>query len=143
MDLAVALTPAALARDDLADRAVVVIDVLRAGTTIVTALANGARAVIPVAEEGEAGRYRATFDRDVSFIGGERDGNGLPTTQIPIWRNHCWCSAWSFLWVWGGSGQGDGELAPSGCQLRASEGLIPKAVRKFRLKVAACLKPQR
>jgi len=77
VDLAVALTPAALARDDLADRAVVVIDVLRAGTTIVTALANGARAVIPVAEEGEAGRYRATFDRDVSFIGGERDGKPL------------------------------------------------------------------
>ena len=78
MDLDVALTPAALDADAHAERAVVVIDVFRASTTIVTALANGARAVIPVADKGEAGRLAATLDRDTSLLGGERDGRTLP-----------------------------------------------------------------
>ena len=78
MDLHVALTPSALDPDALGGRAVLVIDVLRASTTIVTALANGARAVIPVADKGEAGRLAASLDRDVSLLGGERDGVRLP-----------------------------------------------------------------
>ena len=56
MALTVALTPAGLDRGALADRAVVVVDVLRASTTIVTALANGAKAVIPVSDMVQAGR---------------------------------------------------------------------------------------
>ncbi len=77
MDLEVALSPRALDADALAGRDVVVIDVLRASSTIVTALVNGARAVIPVAEQGEAGRLAASLDPDVSLLGGERGGKTL------------------------------------------------------------------
>ncbi len=42
-------TPHGLAPGDLAGRGVVVIDALRATTTVITALANGAKAVIPAA----------------------------------------------------------------------------------------------
>lgn len=77
MDLDVILTPAALSADALTGRHVVVVDVLRASSTIVTALANGARAVIPVADQGTLGRLAATLDPDVSLLGGERGGRPL------------------------------------------------------------------
>lgn len=54
------------------------VDVFRAGTSVVTALANGARAVIPVKSQGEAGRLVSRFDADVSMFAGERDGVALP-----------------------------------------------------------------
>lgn len=72
--LDVVLTPRALREDDLDGAAVVVIDVLRASSTIVTALAHGARTVIPAADLGEAGRLRATLDPSSSVVGGERSG---------------------------------------------------------------------
>jgi 2-phosphosulfolactate phosphatase len=49
----------------------VVIDVLRASTTIVTALANGCPAVIPVETPGEA---RALAQKQGCLLGGEREG---------------------------------------------------------------------
>ena len=78
MDLEVILSPRSLDADALAGRDVVVIDVLRASSTIATALSNGARSVIPVAEQGEAGRLAASLDPDVSLLGGERGGQKLP-----------------------------------------------------------------
>ena len=77
MDLDVILTPCATDADDLAGRTVVVIDVLRASSTIVTALKNGARAVIPAATLGDAGRLAATLDPDTSIVGGERGGTPI------------------------------------------------------------------
>lgn len=77
MDLDVVLTPRAITAESLRGRAVVVVDVLRAGSTIVTALANGARAVIPAADVGEAGRLASTMDADVLLLGGERGGKAL------------------------------------------------------------------
>ena len=77
MSLSVALSPAGHDPDAFDGRAVLVVDVLRASTTIVTALQNGARAVIPVADKGEAGRLAASLDRDVSVLGGERGGEKL------------------------------------------------------------------
>ncbi len=77
MSLSVALSPAGLDPDALDGHAVLVVDVLRASTTIATALANGARAVIPVADEGEAGRLAATLDRESTVLGGERGGRPL------------------------------------------------------------------
>jgi 2-phosphosulfolactate phosphatase len=77
VSLSVALSPAGLDPDALDGRAVLVVDVLRASTTVVTALQSGARAVIPVADKGEAGRLAATLDRDVSVLGGERGGEKL------------------------------------------------------------------
>ena len=73
--LEVILTPAelpALAKRDLRDVVCVVFDVLRATSTFVTALHNGAKAVIPVSEIAEALAIRQK-QPDV-LLGGERDG---------------------------------------------------------------------
>ena len=74
MDIDVVLSPAFLDPETLKGRRVVVIDVLRASTSIATALASGARAVIPATDTGEAGRLAATLDPEFSLLGGERDG---------------------------------------------------------------------
>jgi 2-phosphosulfolactate phosphatase len=63
---------AALPKRDLSGTVCVVFDVLRATSTIVTALANGAAAVIPVAEIPEALALKQK-QPDV-LLGGERDG---------------------------------------------------------------------
>lgn len=87
MDLDVILAPCATSAEDLDGRTVVVIDVLRASSTIVTALQNGARAVIPAANLGEAGRLAAALDTDTSIIGGERDGKlieGMAMGNSPL-----------------------------------------------------------
>lgn len=77
MSLTVALSPAGLDVGALDRRAVLMVDVFRASTSIATALANGARAVIPVADKGDAGRLAATLDRDTSVLAGERGGQQL------------------------------------------------------------------
>ena len=48
------MIPGPVKEKDLADKTLVMIDVLRASTTICYALNSGARAVIPVEEPGEA-----------------------------------------------------------------------------------------
>jgi 2-phosphosulfolactate phosphatase len=74
----VAFTLEELATASLGGTAAVVVDVVRASTTIVTALANGARAVIPVATPEEArARGRAWADGPV-LLGGERGGEPPP-----------------------------------------------------------------
>ncbi|HUI10572.1 MAG TPA: 2-phosphosulfolactate phosphatase [Bacteroidota bacterium] len=62
--------------DELAlrDRTVVAIDVLRASTTIVTALVNGAREIIPVATVESAVKISGNLFGDVILLGGERNG---------------------------------------------------------------------
>ncbi len=72
------LTPGALRPDDVRGRTVVVIDVLRASTTILAALEHRARAVIPVTAPGEAGRLASTMDPDAVRLGGERDALPIP-----------------------------------------------------------------
>jgi 2-phosphosulfolactate phosphatase len=57
---------------DIARRTVVVIDVLRASSTIVEALAAGARALYPVAEVEEALKLANTLGRDEVLLCGER-----------------------------------------------------------------------
>jgi len=75
MKIETLLTPAelpALARRDLRGTACVVFDILRATSTFVTALQNGAQAVIPVGEIAEAvARRRQSPD---VLLAGERDG---------------------------------------------------------------------
>lgn len=61
---------------DLAGHTSVVIDVLRASTTITTALANGAEKVIPCLTVEEARQLAA--DRPGSLLGGERHCKRLP-----------------------------------------------------------------
>jgi 2-phosphosulfolactate phosphatase len=72
MKLDVYFTPLGLSTGDLAGRGVIVIDVLRATTTIVTALANGAKAVVPAATSEEAVRLTANLERNAIVLAGER-----------------------------------------------------------------------
>jgi len=72
MNVDVHFTPLGLVAGDLAGRAVVVVDVLRATTTVVTALANGAKAVIPAATSEEAVRLASNLEKDGVVLAGER-----------------------------------------------------------------------
>jgi 2-phosphosulfolactate phosphatase len=80
--LEVLFTPAdfaALAGRDLSNTACVVFDVLRATSSIVAALANGAEAVIPVAEIPEALDLRRN-DPSI-LLAGERNGLRIDASQ--------------------------------------------------------------
>jgi len=63
---------------DVAGRMVVVIDVLRASTVIVDALANGARAVVPFAEVDEVVHAAKQYGRDEVRLTGERRSLPIP-----------------------------------------------------------------
>lgn len=77
MDVEVFLTHTNVTEDDLRGRTVVVVDVLRACSTIVTALDHGARAVMPVLDMAEAGKIAANLDPDVYRLGGERNAEKI------------------------------------------------------------------
>lgn len=68
----VVLAPAELQAARLGGRTIAVVDVLRATSTIVEALANGARAVIPVDTVERAVRTAAEIGRDNVVLCGER-----------------------------------------------------------------------
>jgi len=72
MKIDVHYTPLGLATGDLTGRGVVVIDALRATTTVVTAIANGAKAVIPAATSEEAVRLASNLEKDGVVLAGER-----------------------------------------------------------------------
>src|SRR5437588_603453 len=72
MRIDVPFTPLGLGAGDLAGRGVVVVDALRATTTIITALANGAKAVIPAATSEEAVRLASNLEKDGVLLAGER-----------------------------------------------------------------------
>lgn len=67
-------TPAHLEEMHLKDKNVVVIDVLRASTTIVTALSNGAKEIIPVNNIESAVKISGSLFGDVTLRAGERNG---------------------------------------------------------------------
>jgi 2-phosphosulfolactate phosphatase len=70
--LDIAFTPAEL-RGAVSGRTVVVIDVLRATSTITHALVNGARSVLPVGSVEDAARMAEQLGRDAVVLCGERD----------------------------------------------------------------------
>lgn len=74
----VAFTLEELGRVPLAGASAVVIDVVRASTTIVTALAEGARAVLPVATPEEARARALEWPDGEALLGGERGGEPPP-----------------------------------------------------------------
>jgi 2-phosphosulfolactate phosphatase len=76
--LAAHFLPDLVAPEELAGGTVVVIDVLRASTTISHALAAGALAVIPALEVDEARRIAAGFPAGEALLGGEREGLPIP-----------------------------------------------------------------
>ncbi|CUT05180.1 2-phosphosulfolactate phosphatase [Candidatus Chrysopegis kryptomonas] len=58
----------------LQNKTVIVVDVLRASTTIATALKNGARVIIPTASVENAVKYASTLEPDSFLLCGERGG---------------------------------------------------------------------
>ena len=72
MKLDVYLTPGEVAAPDTAERTVVVIDVLRATSTIVEAIGAGAKAIYPVGSIEEALRLANNMGRDQVLLCGER-----------------------------------------------------------------------
>lgn len=77
MDVDVFLTAAAVREADVRGRTAVMIDVLRASSTIATALSNGARAVLPVKDQAQARRLASTFDAGSFLLCGERDAKKI------------------------------------------------------------------
>ncbi|HXI34751.1 MAG TPA: 2-phosphosulfolactate phosphatase [Gemmatimonadales bacterium] len=82
MKIDVYFTPLGVKEEDLAGRGVVVIDVLRATTTIVTALANGAKAVVPAATSEEAVRLTANLEKNGILLAGERKSLKIAGFQL-------------------------------------------------------------
>jgi 2-phosphosulfolactate phosphatase len=66
-------TPAHLDELQLKDKNVVVIDVLRASTSIITALKNGAKEIIPVKDIESAVKISSSLFGDVTLRAGERN----------------------------------------------------------------------
>ncbi len=60
--------------DEMRGKTVVMIDVLRASSTIVTALHNGAKGVIPVADMGAGSKISQSMDTKNILLCGEKDG---------------------------------------------------------------------
>lgn len=67
-------TPEEIKNTELAGKLVVIIDVLRASSTIVTALANGCRGFIPILSPDKAKKKAQEFENESVLLGGEREG---------------------------------------------------------------------
>jgi 2-phosphosulfolactate phosphatase len=80
--LDVVFAPAEIEAAKLAGRTIVVIDVLRATSTIIEALSNGARAVIPVDTVERAVRTAAEIGRDEVLLCGERGAKPIAGFQL-------------------------------------------------------------
>jgi 2-phosphosulfolactate phosphatase len=70
-------TPREVAEDDLRGCAVVVVDVLRSSSSMISGLMNGAREIIPVLSPAEAGELASRMGRDMSLLCGEREGRKI------------------------------------------------------------------
>src|ERR1700731_4360291 len=77
-DVQVHLLPWLAPDGQLAGGLAVVIDVLRAGTTILHALAAGCTCIRPCAEVDEARALAGNLPAGKVLLGGERDGRPLP-----------------------------------------------------------------
>jgi 2-phosphosulfolactate phosphatase len=73
-EIDIVLLPDELRDRDITNSLVVVIDVLRASSTITTALAEGARRIIPVFSLEEARKRAGNYHPDEVLLGGERNG---------------------------------------------------------------------
>jgi 2-phosphosulfolactate phosphatase len=71
------LLPDLTTPEELAGGAVVVLDILRATTTIIHALSAGAKEVIPCLEIEDARAKHATFPTGKAILGGERKGRPI------------------------------------------------------------------
>lgn len=76
--LHVHLLPSLIEADALNGGTAVIIDILRASSTMITALQNGARQVIPCGTTDEAFRMREQSPDESVILGGERGGVKIP-----------------------------------------------------------------
>ncbi|MBM4186490.1 MAG: 2-phosphosulfolactate phosphatase [Gemmatimonadetes bacterium] len=74
MTIDVAFTPAGLGKDEVAGRAVFVIDILRATTVVCAALHHGAKGVIPVGSVEDAIKMAQVLGPAQVVLAGERQG---------------------------------------------------------------------
>lgn len=76
MQITVTVTPKYLKPGELADKTAVVIDVLRASSTIVTAVQNDCDRIIPVISPNEAAKIKKASEGDI-LLGGEIDSKEI------------------------------------------------------------------
>ena len=74
MKIDVAITPGSFFAEDIKGKTVVVVDVLRASTTIITALAGGANGILPLASLSEVKKKSKEYPRREVLLCGEREG---------------------------------------------------------------------
>jgi 2-phosphosulfolactate phosphatase len=77
MELCLYTEPGQFSESHAKGKHVIVIDVLRASSTIVQACENGVERIIPVARIEDASRLASTLDRQNTLIGGEREGKKI------------------------------------------------------------------
>ena len=77
MKIEVFFSPAGIDELGMRGRNVIIIDVLRATTTICTALSNGAREVIPTSDIENATKISSNLSSDSRLLGGERQGKKI------------------------------------------------------------------
>jgi 2-phosphosulfolactate phosphatase len=85
-NLEVVFTPEEIKNRRLSDKLIVVIDVLRASSTIITALAYGCRGVVPILSPEQAKEKAQQFKKEEVLLGGEREGrkiNGFDLGNSP------------------------------------------------------------
>jgi 2-phosphosulfolactate phosphatase len=76
-NLEVVFTPEEIKNRRLSDKLIVVIDVLRASSTIVTALACGCRGLVPILSPEQAKEKAQQFKKEEVLLGGEREGRKI------------------------------------------------------------------
>ncbi len=69
--------PEEIKSTELAGKLVIVIDVLRASSTIVTALANGCNGFIPILSPEKVREKAQQFEKEGILLGGEREGKKI------------------------------------------------------------------
>ena len=74
MTIDVFFSPAVVDEPSVEGRTAVVIDVIRATSTLVEALANGARAIFPIVSTEEAVKLASSLGREDTLLCGERKG---------------------------------------------------------------------
>ena len=76
-NLEVVFTPEEIKNRRLSGKLIVVIDVLRASSTIVTALAYGCRGLVPILSPEQAKEKAQQFKKEEVLLGGEREGRKI------------------------------------------------------------------
>ena len=82
MRIDVVLAADLVAPGQLDGSAALVVDVLRASTTMITALAHGCVSITPVADPAEARRLAAARGPDAALAAGERRGERIPGLDL-------------------------------------------------------------